>query len=366
MSNHAKEIYQKILSSGKSAIEDFIINRDSENFFIDFKRSATNGEGRRLHQNDRDNLAKAISGFGNSEGGVIIWGVDCREGEDYADVAKAKNPLKDVHKFVSWLEGNISSSTIPPHSGVLNIAVPFEGGSTGFAVTYIPKSNNAPHQVISSGKGQYRYYIRAGSDFVPTPHAVLAGMFGRRPQPHVFHMFLSGYPEIANYSASKNTTIKTVLGLQVANGGRGIASDLFMTLKAVSVPGSNCNLSVEPYDMGSWTVWHFMKIQFTAISKSHIKLPPDAQLQTFILTMLLSPPFDGELRIEGLCGCDQAPSFNFTIENQASKLEQLYNKFISKYPDDLPKNFKAVHDEFDFWNLKEKSESARKAYKILE
>ena len=50
----------------------------------------------------------------------------------------------------------------------------------GFVVTYIAKSYDAPHQSL---KPSLQYYIRAGSDFVPTPHAVLAGLFGRRRQP---------------------------------------------------------------------------------------------------------------------------------------------------------------------------------------
>ena len=77
MSEHSEEVYDRILSEGESAIDEFITDREAESLFIDFKRSATNGKGKRLHQNDRSNLAKAISGFGNSEGGLIVWGVDC-------------------------------------------------------------------------------------------------------------------------------------------------------------------------------------------------------------------------------------------------------------------------------------------------
>lgn len=36
---------------------------------------------------------------------------------------------------------------------------------------------------------------------------------------------------------------------------------------------------------------------------------------------------------------------------------------MSKYPRGLPKNFKTAREEYDFWNLREKSELARRAYK---
>src|SRR5208282_3131638 len=155
-----------------------------------------NGEGVRLDGNDRENLAKAISGFGNSEGGVIVWGIDCRPSKELGDVACERVPIKNPTRFVSWLQGAISGYRIPPHSRVQHHAILMPGTDQGYALTYIPKSNHAPHQVIVKGRAQNRYYIRAGSDFVPTPHSVLAGLFGRRPQPFVYYIFATDPAEI--------------------------------------------------------------------------------------------------------------------------------------------------------------------------
>ena len=68
----AEEIFQKLKREGEAAIDEFILSRQSEELFLDFKRSHDGGKGKRLHDRDLNNLAKAISGFGNSEGGVII------------------------------------------------------------------------------------------------------------------------------------------------------------------------------------------------------------------------------------------------------------------------------------------------------
>jgi hypothetical protein len=159
MKSRPKVILEEILHKGESAIDDFIIDREAETLFLDFKRSADNGGGKKLHQNDRTNLARAISGFGNSEGGIIVWGVDCREDEDYADVAQAKFPLIDPQRYRSWLESAVSASTIPPHSEVEHHVILSENGKEGYVITYIPKSNHAPHQVISSGKGHFHYFF---------------------------------------------------------------------------------------------------------------------------------------------------------------------------------------------------------------
>ena len=126
----SRDIYERIVAQGKQSIEDFIIQRKSEELFLDFKRSSNNGIDQRLSDNDRNNLAKAISGFGNSEGGVIVWGVDCSKDKDGADVAKCEVMLNNPVRFASLLQGAISGCTIPPHSTVENhvIQVDFEKG----------------------------------------------------------------------------------------------------------------------------------------------------------------------------------------------------------------------------------------------
>lgn len=173
----ALDIFQRITRDGFSAVEAFLADRKAEELFLEFKRSSNNGHDPRLSDIDRKNLAKSISGFGNSEGGVIVWGVDCSRDHDGADVANALVPIENPQRFVSLIQGAISGCTIPPHSGVQVGFVGMPGnGNAGFVITLIPKSDAAPHQSVVTK----HYYIRAGSDFVPTLHDVLAGMFGRQ------------------------------------------------------------------------------------------------------------------------------------------------------------------------------------------
>jgi hypothetical protein len=46
-----------------------------EDLHLDFKQLQRPFE----HRDDKRNLAKALSGFANSDGGIIIWGIDARE-----------------------------------------------------------------------------------------------------------------------------------------------------------------------------------------------------------------------------------------------------------------------------------------------
>lgn len=328
----AEDIFEKIKKNGEQAIDEFIIDRKSEELFLEFKRSSDNGSGSKLSNSDREHLAKAISGFGNSEGGVIVWGIDCSKDKDHADVAHTKCPIQNTKRFVSWLEGVVSGCTVPPHTKVQHHDVIIDGKTgNGFVVTLVPKSNHAPHQVVAHGvhgKSQYHYYIRAGSNFEHTPHAVLAGMFGRRPQPDVFHNYFINPAEIIGEK------IRLRIYFVIHNNGPGVASDLFMNVMVKSVPGINCDCSHEPRE----SHWFSQitkginrgQIIINVIGASTLRLAPEAFYTPISILLDIAPPFTDKLIIDGNCGCGQSPSYKFRIENTGETIEKLYNEFIEK------------------------------------
>ena len=314
----AEDIFEKIVKEGESAIDDFVRTRQFEELFLDFKRSADNGSGQNLSQNDRENLAKAISGFGNSEGGVIVWGIDCSKDQDYADVAHTKVQLQNPRRFASWLEGAVSGCTVPPHSGVRHHYLLLQGEDKGFVATYVPKSNTAPHQAV----GKLQYFMRAGSSFFPVPHAILAGMFGRRPQPEIYQSYTIAPPK---FDAATGA-LKISMGFLLVNRGPGIASDLFMNAWVMSIPGEKCQILFEAPDRNSWTGnWAFGR-HISLVSKPGIRLPPRTQLQPITMHMELSPPFSKVLTIDATCGCGQAPPYRFAISKEGPSIEKFYEE----------------------------------------
>lgn len=82
-----------------------------------------------------------------------------------------------MHRFLSWLENAISGCTIPSHNKVRNHIISCDANGDGFIATYIPKCDIAPLMTT----GNSTIYIRSGSNNVPAPYAVIAGMFGRDP-----------------------------------------------------------------------------------------------------------------------------------------------------------------------------------------
>ena len=314
-----QEIFDRIKSEGKAAVEAFVADRHAEELFLDFKRASNNGADKKLLDVDRKNLSKAISGFGNSEGGVVVWGVDCSRDTDGADVAKALLPIENPKRFASLLQGAISGCTIPPHSKVENYVIE-DGNDKGYVITLVPKSNAVPHQSVT----YKQYYIRAGSDFVPTPHDVLAGMFGRRPQPHVFPNFLLAVP------ALQNAQLKVSFGLIVHNEGPGIASDVFYICRVEGLPGPNCQVSIDTPDRNNWTGSYEFARQLSLISALGYRMPPGSSAKPMVVSLVLEPPFDNELRIFIRVGAGESRSYESVIGAPVETVVEQYDRFVEK------------------------------------
>ncbi|MBU3956439.1 ATP-binding protein [bacterium] len=312
------------------AINKFIIDRKSEELFLDFKRSADSGKGNKLHDNDRNNLAKAISGFGNSEGGVIVWGIDCSKDIDNADVAKAKFPIENVDKFISFIQSSISRSTLPPHSNVECYGIK-EKDSSGYVITHIPKSNHAPHQCIFGSN----YYMRAGSAFVPVPHGILEGMFGKRPQPLIYFNFITKPPKITK-TPEEQILIKT--GFLIRNEGLGIARDVFMNAEIISLPGSNCAAKFEAYDTINWIGNMTLGYKLGLICKESFRLPPKNWAQPVNLNILLKRPFTKAMKIKLMCGCEGAEHYETVFGNPEETIEKYYSEMLNADNQDIAQN----------------------------
>ncbi|HEY4129401.1 MAG TPA: ATP-binding protein [Gemmatimonadaceae bacterium] len=208
-------------------IAEYIRTQQEEHLLLDFKtasRSDLSGS------DDRKNFAKALSGFANSDGGLIVWGVDARKLKpDGPDCATAEKEIDNLPLFVSRLNEFTGSFVRPLVEGVRHRAVPTVG-SSGFAITIVPESDTGPHMALG---GEGRYYKRSGSSFYPMEHFDIEDMFGRRRKPRLDVEFTIG----SRGSSRSNGVIehKNPIGVFVSNRGRGSATNLFARL-TVSEP----------------------------------------------------------------------------------------------------------------------------------
>ena len=155
-----------------------------------------------------------------------------------------------------------------------------------------PKSYMAPHQCLKP----LQYYIRAGSDFVPTPHAVLEGLFGRRPQPFVFHMWTFPPAKVV-WMLTGLVSVECSIGFMLGSYGPGLARDLYVNLQIFPPRGaSHCVVSIS--DQINWTGQNAFGVMWNLVSIDAFKLAPQSMTQPIVLHLSFAPPFESDFRYE--------------------------------------------------------------------
>lgn len=324
--SRAEDIFQKLIYFGEDAIDEFIMTQQTEELFLDFKQAVSTGKNfNTLHRDDRKNLAKAISGFGNSEGGVIVWGVECSRDVEIGDVAKAKVKVKNVHRFLSWLENAISGCTIPSHNKVRNHIISIDKNGDGFIATYIPKSDITPLMTTVGSQ----IYIRSGSNNVPAPYALIAGMFGKRPQPNIELDFedkkleiLENIDEDVLYPNTIDTPpekyLKISFSIRAKNNSNVIARELYLSCTTSST-GSEYNkvrfLNYNQMDSIFGIVGHL-----NLVTRPELRLPPRGVLKFVNVEILLAPLTEEDFMLDGVIGADGSTPKDFRIQIPKNRL----------------------------------------------
>ncbi|SHM37410.1 AlbA family DNA-binding domain-containing protein [Bradyrhizobium lablabi] len=161
-------------------IAAFVEQKQEENLHLDFKL-VTNSE--LTNKDDKRNFARSLSGFANSSGGIIIWGIDARKNEDGIDCATAIVELTKPALMVTRLNTMTGDASSPIVDGVRHKAIinPNTIGR-GVVATLVPESDAGP---FMAKLGEQRYYKRSGDSFYPMEHFDLEDMFGRRQKPRL-------------------------------------------------------------------------------------------------------------------------------------------------------------------------------------
>ncbi|MBR1648859.1 MAG: ATP-binding protein [Alphaproteobacteria bacterium] len=324
--SRAEDIFQKLIYFGEEAIDEFIVNLQSEELFLDFKRTdSSKKNANSLHKDDRRNLAKCISGFANSEGGVVVWGVECARNVEIGDVARAKVKVENVHRFLSWLENAISGCTIPSHNKVRNHIIAADENGNGFVATYIPKSELAPLMTTIGNT----FYIRSGSNNVPAPYSVLAGMFGRRPQADIELLITDKKLEISEnsdadilYPSSIDSPpekyMKIGFTIRAHNQSNVIARELYMSCTTSSDGGVYNKVRFLNYNQMDTITG--IEGQLNIITRPELRVPPRSTIKFADVEMIFSPYIDNDFLMDGVIGADGTAPRNFRIYIAKNKL----------------------------------------------
>jgi len=186
-------------------LQALIDEQEPETLHLDFKESPTNPSANQIRERDAL-LAKALSGFANSDGGVLILGV--------ADNPRELRPIQDLVAFDQRVNELLSRVVSFPVLGAETRRIDARaGGGSGYLVVLIPASDLAPHR----SQKDHRYYFRTGDSFLPMEHWQVADAFGRRHRP-VLHL------HIRLGTARQGERVSEILAwVGVKNVGRGLA-----------------------------------------------------------------------------------------------------------------------------------------------
>jgi hypothetical protein len=138
-------------------------------------------------------------------------------------------------------------------------------------VNAIAAGMHVPYRTLGDKE---EYYIRAGSNFLPTPHAVLAGLFGRVPYPDL--QILVSLRSIASIPGKGCDLLVEV---SVINAGRGLAEQLFLGVETEERrPNYLVDFLIPVAGMNRWRKDKDSRVYFTMISNSFFPaLPPNSE-----------------------------------------------------------------------------------------
>lgn len=131
-------------------VESLISNRVQEDLHLDYKAAKALGKS----PGDKKEIAKDISAFANSDGGVIIYGVS----EDPTDRSfpKELNPVDSTEFSAEWIEQVALSQIQPKISGIRVTSIPVAHHQVVFVVE-IPKgetAHQAPDKLYHKRRGR--------------------------------------------------------------------------------------------------------------------------------------------------------------------------------------------------------------------
>jgi hypothetical protein len=313
-------LFDRLRHDGLAAVDSIVQEAEYESLFLELKLSANGGEGPRLHPKDRESLGRAVSGFGNSEGGVLLWGVatDARKG---ADRAVRQDPFPDPRAFAARLDSVLSGVTLPAHPGVESIAIPDTGVGPGYVATLVLPGLGGPYQVLGM-EGGGSFLVRVGSSFAPAPYGVLAGLFGRRPRPSLYHTWASE-PLIRRASEG---SIEALFALVLNNRGQGIARDVHFSFEG-SLPGRKCSFKPRG-NTTAFLLQDVLKLHVMACSTTDFRLPPEGRIRAVDFNVVLREPIEAPWRFRLTYGAEGAPTERLEVHRSAADMRTLLKTLL--------------------------------------
>lgn len=171
----AEKFYNSLKTFGD--LENLIIQGESEGLFLECK-SPTDPN---LSKDSTSHLAKAASGFSNTEGGVIIYGISTTNHRHSGlDVLSQIEPIGQCHRLAKQIENALPRLTTPSLTNTqIKVILEKPRDKRGAVAVLIPKTFNDPVQSTNDKN----FYYRNGDEFIQAPYEIIKRLFAASTSP---------------------------------------------------------------------------------------------------------------------------------------------------------------------------------------
>lgn len=161
-------------------LHELVLNAEAENQYLECKAPSEP----RLSRDQRKQLAEAISGFANTAGGIIIYGISTTKHQHTGlDILSEIEPIGKVVQLEQQIHRACPQVTNPP---VLNLKTRIikesRSHTRGVLVVHIPASEGDP---VQSALDQV-FYFRTGDDFKAAPYDLIKRLFAATDTPDLY------------------------------------------------------------------------------------------------------------------------------------------------------------------------------------
>lgn len=193
-------------------VDRLVQEKREEDLYLEFKQKADRSNGD-LSDKERRAFSKALSGFANADGGILLFGIETKKSQDAPDRAHALKPIMNAERFRVRLLDSIINATQPAVDGVRIEMITCTSGE-GYVKCLVPASDLVPHRAMLADR---EYWRRTSNGFQRMEHYELEDVFGRRQRP-VLRVRVELRPRFPGAAQ-----LDEVVNFQLLNAGRGLA-----------------------------------------------------------------------------------------------------------------------------------------------
>lgn len=159
-------------------MERLILDGESEDIFRECKAPTSPS----VNSGIKNKLAIGVSGFSNTEGGILIYGIETQKHQrSGSDVMTSITRVGNIDNFARAMANTIPTLTIPAVTNFdYKVIKKRPSDTAGVLIFYIPRQSHPVQSQLDR-----KFYFRGGDQFVDAPYSVIERLFLASEAPSV-------------------------------------------------------------------------------------------------------------------------------------------------------------------------------------